>query len=115
MLKVMVDPEEGVKVVCVLPGTVKSNLLVFSLPLFSILPSDAHPDLSTRMSRWEDRDDHVMEATRYAERKLMPPRTIAEMIFRMVRNTIMENSPPSPPPSFPVVRSALLTLLYLYL
>lgn len=27
-LKFMADPEEGVKVVCVLPGTVKSNLFV---------------------------------------------------------------------------------------
>lgn len=53
------DPEEGVKVVCVMPGTVKSNL-------------------------WEDRDDHVMEATRYSERKLMPPSTIADVMFRMI-------------------------------
>ena len=53
------DPDEGVKVVCVLPGTVKSNL-------------------------WEDRDDHVMAATRYSERNLMPPSTIADMMFRMI-------------------------------
>ena len=55
------DPDEGVKVVCVLPGTVKSNL-------------------------WEDRDDHVAEATRYSERKLMPPSTIADVMIRMIES-----------------------------
>jgi NAD(P)-dependent dehydrogenase (short-subunit alcohol dehydrogenase family) len=53
------DPEQGVKIVCVLPGTVKSPL-------------------------WEDRDDNVVEATRYAERKLMGPEVIAELMGRMV-------------------------------
>ncbi|KAJ9607367.1 hypothetical protein H2200_008440 [Cladophialophora chaetospira] len=53
------DPDEGVKIVCVLPGTVKSNL-------------------------WEDRDDDVAMATKYSERKLMPPETIADMMARMV-------------------------------
>lgn len=55
------DPEEGVRVVCVMPGTVKSNL-------------------------WEDRDDHIIAATRYSERKLMPPSTIAEMMFKMIES-----------------------------
>ena len=55
------DPDEGVKIVCVLPGTVKSNL-------------------------WEDRDDHVAEATRYSERKLMPPSTIADVMIRMIES-----------------------------
>lgn len=55
------DPDEGVRVVCVLPGTVKSNL-------------------------WEDRDDDVMTDSRYSERKLMSPETIAEVMARMVEN-----------------------------
>ena len=55
------DPEEGIRVVCVLPGTVKSPL-------------------------WEDRDDNVAEATKYNERKLMPPSTIADMMLRMVES-----------------------------
>ncbi|KAI1624819.1 hypothetical protein EDD37DRAFT_363513 [Exophiala viscosa] len=55
------DPEFGVRIVAVLPGTVKSNL-------------------------WEDRDDHVMEATKYKERKLMPPSTIAELMVKMVES-----------------------------
>ncbi len=54
------DPDEGVRVVCVLPGTVKSNL-------------------------WEDRDDHVLQATRYSERKLMMPEVIADMMLKMVQ------------------------------
>jgi len=54
------DPDEGVRVVCVMPGTVKSNL-------------------------WEDRDDHVVQATRYSERKLMMPSTIADMMLKMVQ------------------------------
>ncbi|KIW28937.1 uncharacterized protein PV07_04789 [Cladophialophora immunda] len=53
------DLDEGVRVVCVMPGTVKSNL-------------------------WEDRDDHIVEATRYSERKLMMPGTIADMMLRMI-------------------------------
>ena len=53
------DPDQGVRVICVLPGTVKSAL-------------------------WEDRDDDVARATKYSERKLMPPGTIAEVMFRMV-------------------------------
>lgn len=55
------DPEFGVRIVCVLPGTVQSPL-------------------------WEDRDDHVMQATRYKERKLMPPSTIGDMMLRMVES-----------------------------
>lgn len=56
------DPDEGVRVVCVMPGTVKSNL-------------------------WEDRDDHVVEATRYAERDLMMPSTIAETMLKMIEGS----------------------------
>ncbi|KAK5265891.1 hypothetical protein LTR96_008792 [Exophiala xenobiotica] len=55
------DPEFGVRIVCVLPGTVKSPL-------------------------WEDRDDDVMKLTKYSERKLMPPSTIADMMLRMVES-----------------------------
>lgn len=55
------DLDEGVRIVCVLPGTVQSPL-------------------------WEDRDDHVMEATKYRERKLMPPSTMADMMLRMVES-----------------------------
>ncbi|KAK4946791.1 hypothetical protein LTR10_014293 [Elasticomyces elasticus] len=55
------DPEFGVRIVAVLPGTVKSPL-------------------------WEDRDDHVMAATKYSERKLMPPSTIAELMLKMVES-----------------------------
>ncbi|KIV87597.1 hypothetical protein PV11_03131 [Exophiala sideris] len=55
------DPEFGVRIVAVLPGTVKSPL-------------------------WEDRDDHVMAATKYSERKLMPPSTIAELMVKMVES-----------------------------
>lgn len=55
------DPDEGIRIVCVLPGTVKSNL-------------------------WENRDDNTAEAMRYSERKLMPPSTIADMMFRMVES-----------------------------
>ena len=55
------DPDEGVRVVCVLPGTVKSNL-------------------------WEDRDDNVAEATKYSERQLMSPCTIADIMARMVES-----------------------------
>lgn len=53
------DPEEGVKVVCVMPGTVQSPL-------------------------WENRDDAVAAETKYSERKLMPPSTIAEVMLRMI-------------------------------
>lgn len=55
------DRDEGVKVVCVLPGTVKSNL-------------------------WEDRDDDITTATRYSERTLMPPSTISEMMLKLVED-----------------------------
>ncbi|KAL6248426.1 hypothetical protein RBB50_004681 [Rhinocladiella similis] len=55
------DPEFGVRIVCVLPGTVKSPL-------------------------WEDRDDDVMKLTKYTERKLMPPKTIADMMLKMVES-----------------------------
>lgn len=55
------DSDEGVKVVCVMPGTVKSAL-------------------------WEDRDDNIATATRYTERTLMPPSTIAEMMLKMIES-----------------------------
>lgn len=55
------DPDEGVRIVCILPGTVKSNL-------------------------WEDRDDDVAQASKYTERKLMPPSAIAETMVRMVES-----------------------------
>lgn len=54
------DPEEGVKVVCVMPGTVKSPL-------------------------WEDREDDIAKETRYAERKLMPPSMIADVMLKMIQ------------------------------
>ena len=55
------DPDEGVRIVCVLPGTVQSPL-------------------------WEDRDDDVAKATKYSERKLMPPSTIADAMIRMIES-----------------------------
>ncbi|KAK5072900.1 hypothetical protein LTR64_000691 [Lithohypha guttulata] len=54
------DPEEGVKVVCVMPGTVQSPL-------------------------WENREDDIAKETKYSERKLMPPSTIAEVMLRMIQ------------------------------
>lgn len=54
-----VDPEEGVKVVCVMPGTVQSPL-------------------------WENREDSVAAETKYSERKLMPPSVIAETMLRLI-------------------------------
>lgn len=54
------DPEEGVKIVCVMPGTVQSPL-------------------------WEDREDDIAKETKYSERKLMPPSTIAELMLRMIQ------------------------------
>lgn len=55
------DPDEGVKVVCVMPGTVKSPL-------------------------WENREDDIARETRYADRKLMQPSVIAEMMLRMIED-----------------------------
>jgi NAD(P)-dependent dehydrogenase (short-subunit alcohol dehydrogenase family) len=55
------DKDQGVKVVCVMPGTVKSAL-------------------------WEDRDDNIAEVTRYSERTLMPPSTIAEVMLKLVES-----------------------------
>lgn len=54
-----IDPEEGVKVVCVMPGTVQSGL-------------------------WEGRGDSVAAETKYSERKLMSPTVIAELMLRMI-------------------------------
>lgn len=54
------DPEEGVKIVCVMPGTVKSPL-------------------------WEDREDDIARETRYADRKLMQPSVIADMMLKMIQ------------------------------
>ena len=55
------DPDQGVKVVCVMPGTVQSNL-------------------------WEGRDDDIARETRYEQRKLMPPNTIAQVMVRLIEN-----------------------------
>lgn len=55
------DVEQGVKIVCVLPGAVRSPL-------------------------WEDRDDDVVEATRYKERDLMVPGEIAVLMGKMVED-----------------------------
>lgn len=56
------DPDEGIRIVCVLPGTVRSNL-------------------------WEgSHNEMVKEATKYSERVLMPPSTLADMMMRMVEN-----------------------------
>lgn len=55
------DPDEGIRVVCVLPSTVQSGL-------------------------WEGRGDHIAEATRYTTRKLMTPDTIAKLMLKMVES-----------------------------
>lgn len=55
------DPDEGIRVVCVLPSTVKSGL-------------------------WEGRDDHIAEATRYTTRKLMTPDIIASLMLKMIES-----------------------------
>ncbi|KAF2096902.1 NAD(P)-binding protein [Rhizodiscina lignyota] len=56
------DKDEGVKIVCVMPGTVKSAL-------------------------WEDRDDNISTATKYSERTLMAPSTIGDIMLRMVEGS----------------------------
>lgn len=53
------DPEQGCRVVCVMPGTVQSPL-------------------------WEDRDDEVVNETRYHERQLMQPAEVADVMVKMV-------------------------------
>lgn len=55
------DPDEGIRVVCILPSTVRSGL-------------------------WEGRGDHIAEATRYTTRKLMTPDTIAILMLKMVES-----------------------------
>ena len=54
------DPEEGVRVVCVLPGLVDSPL-------------------------WRDREDGVMEWAKFSERKAIFPKDVAEVMVRMVQ------------------------------
>jgi len=53
------DVEEGVKVVCVLPGMVRSPL-------------------------WEDREDDYAERVKYLERESLGPEDVAELMVRMV-------------------------------
>ncbi|KAK0278778.1 hypothetical protein LTR35_009043 [Friedmanniomyces endolithicus] len=55
------DPEEGVKVVCVLPGVVQSPL-------------------------WTVRDDKVAEQCKYEERPGLQPMDIAEVMLKMVES-----------------------------
>ncbi|KAK0307004.1 hypothetical protein LTR91_014586 [Friedmanniomyces endolithicus] len=55
------DPEEGVKVVCVLPGVVQSPL-------------------------WTVRDDKVAEQCKYEERPGLQPMDIAEVMLKMIEN-----------------------------
>lgn len=55
------DPDEGVRVVCMCPGLVDSPL-------------------------WRDREDNMLDRMKFADRKAIMPKDIAEVMIKMVED-----------------------------